>query len=80
MWTCLVCGLQAKVPETTDKITCPCGFVQYCNPPGRGDRLAAKLARLGLTEHRYKKVKTALGLRGKCRCKQRQQWLNGRTS
>ena len=74
IWTCPVCRIQAHVPIFP--VHCACNYVQYCNPPGLGDRVAATLARLGITEHRYVKAKAAVGLRRKCRCPERQQKLN----
>jgi hypothetical protein len=64
------------VPSNFKSITCHCGFIQYCNPPGLGDRVAAALARTGMTEQRYKATKKRLGLRPDCRCKERQRRLN----
>ena len=75
-WKCPACGTEARLPADHGKVRCFCGYTQYQNPPGPGDRVAATLARLGITEHRYKKAKRAVGLKGDCGCKKRQQRLN----
>ena len=62
--------------DVVPPIRCFCGFVQYQHPPGLGDRTAIALAKCGITEHRYKKAKRAIGLKGDCGCKKRQQRLN----
>ena len=76
IWHCPACDRQARVPATHGRIRCACGYVQYENPPGLGDRVAAVLARVGATERRYKAAKRAIGLSGKCGCKGRKQRLN----
>jgi hypothetical protein len=50
--------------------------VQYCDPAGIGDYVAAALHRVGITEGRYVKAKAALGLKPKCGCSKRQKLLN----
>lgn len=75
-WRCPVCGIDVMVPGDYQSITCHCGYHQMCNPPGLGDRVAAWLAWIGITAHRYKRLKKAIGLRPECQCKKRQQELN----
>jgi len=73
-WTCPQCSL--TVPVRTFPVHCQCGFVQYENPPGPGDRTAIVLAKVGVTEKRVKEAKAAIGLKGDCGCKRRQRWMN----
>lgn len=73
-WHCLVCPRCASV--RIFPVRCPCGYTQFEHPPGLGDRVAAALAKRGMTEERYIALKKRLGLRGKCGCKKRQQLLN----
>ena len=75
-WKCPACGTLAKMPDDFKRAACFCGFVQYNNPPGLGDRVAATLAKMGVTEKRYTNAKRALGLKGACGCKKRQRALN----
>ena len=75
-WKCAVCGIRAKLPSNHGVIHCPCGYTQYKNPPGLGDRTAAMLARIGITEKRYNKARRAIGIKKPCGCKKRQQKLN----
>lgn len=75
-WTCPVCKMTARVPGDFVSVQCACGYQQQRNPAGLGDRLAAWLARIGITERRYCRAKAALGLKPRCRCKQRQERLN----
>lgn len=65
-----------RVPKDHNGIYCACGFRQYDNPPGLGDRVAAALAKIGITEQRYKAAKAAVGLTLDCNCKKRQRALN----
>lgn len=74
-WKCPVCGVVLKAVSVFP-VHCSCGYHQMCNPPGLGDRVAAWLAWIGITAHRYKRLKKTLGLRPECRCRQRQQQLN----
>ena len=76
MWHCPACRMECRVPTDHRTIRCACGFAQFCNPPGLGDRVAAVLARLGITSKRYVAAKKLVGLRGKCRCHERQRQLN----
>jgi hypothetical protein len=69
-----VCGVRVAVRLWP--IHCVCGYVEYCHPPGLGDRAAAAFARVGITQARYIKAKRALGLKADCGCKRRQQALN----
>lgn len=75
-WTCPVCKAHAKLPDFAKSVRCFCGYRQLAVPPGLGDRVAAVLARVGITEQRYRAAKRAIGLRGDCNCKQRQRRLN----
>lgn len=51
---------------------------RHSRPAGRGvgDRLAAALKKLGVTEERYAAAKAAIGLPPTCGCKERREWLN----
>jgi hypothetical protein len=75
-WKCPACSITARLPANHGAIHCCCGFTQYRNPPGLGDRVAAVLARTGMTEQRYKAIKKRLGLKPDCGCKKRQRALN----
>ncbi len=77
-WTCLVCGLQGRVRDGTPKVCCGlCGFVQLAGArPGLGDRIAARLHRVGITPERWVKIKKALGLKPRCNCPERQMAIN----
>jgi hypothetical protein len=77
-WQCPQCGKRRSV--RVFPIHCSCGFTQYHNPPGLGDRVAATLARLGITEGRYRRAKQLMGLAGDCGCKSRQRRLNELTA
>lgn len=43
---------------------------------GLGSRVRRMLCRIGITEQRWVAFKVWFGLSGKCRCRQREQWLN----
>ena len=76
-WHCPCCRIQARVPATTPRIFCRCGYVQEGGPvPGLGDLVAAGLHRVGVTRARYVKLKRRLGLKPKCGCGKRQRQLN----
>jgi len=74
---CPACGFSGRVPCTTPRIYCACGYAQLNGiRPGLGDYLAAALHRLGITRARYVRFKRRLGLRPVCRCGKRQEALN----
>ena len=74
---CPACGFSGRVPCTTPRIYCACGYAQLNGiRAGLGDHLAAALHRLGITRRRYVAVKRSLGLRPVCRCGKRQAALN----
>jgi len=73
-WHCPVCGRVARI--RVGPVHCACGFIQYSDPPGLGDRVAAHLGRAGLTTARYTSVKQSVGLKGGCNCAKRQRRLN----
>ena len=75
-WTCPVCDVTIRMPSNGFPVHCICGLTQYRNPPGLGDRTAAILAKVGMTEEKYLAIKRRLGLKGKCNCPERQQALN----
>jgi hypothetical protein len=76
-WTCPACGARARVPSTTPRVYCYCGFKQLHGPtPGLGDLIAALLCRLGITQSRYTRLKRRVGLKPKCGCGRRQRQLN----
>lgn len=76
-WKCLACGRRARVPSTTPRIHCGCGYVQENGPvAGLGDYVAAGLHRVGVTRRRYVRLKRALGLAADCHCPRRQRRLN----
>jgi hypothetical protein len=70
-----VCGVQSRA-AVGKAVYCACGYVQLQHPPGLGDRVAAALARVGITEQRYRLAKQAIGLKPDCDCKKRQRLLN----
>ena len=57
-------------------VHCACGYTQYEYPAGLGDRVAAAMARVGITKQRYVRAKRRLGLKGDCGCAKRQKRLN----
>lgn len=73
-WRCMACGARRTIAELP--VRCECGLVQFEHPAGLGDRVAAILGRFGVTERRYNRWRSAVRLRGPCRCKDRQQLLN----
>jgi hypothetical protein len=71
-WACPVCGRRAIVPTSTLRIFCACGHQQLNGPvPGLGDRVAAGLAKIGVTKARVSKL-----LGRPCKCPKRQRRLN----
>lgn len=76
LWTCPICRIRARVPATTPRIHCCCGYTQEGGPtPGLGDYVAIGLHKVGVTRERYVRAKRALGLKG-CGCGRRQRKLN----
>ena len=72
-----MCGIRARVPATTPRIHCRCGYIQEGGvTPGLGDLVAAGLHRVGVTRSRYVRLKRRLGLPGGCGCGKRQRALN----
>jgi len=77
VWDCPVCKRTARVPSTTPRIFCCCGYRQLGGvTPGLGDRIAAGLHVAGITPERYSSVKASLGLKRDCNCHKRQAALN----
>lgn len=72
LWKCPACGLKARVPATTPRVFCACGFVQRNGVrAGLGDYVAAGLHRVGITKDRVSRV-----LGRPCGCLKRQMQLN----
>ena len=70
------CRVRVWVKAENFPVHCACGFTQHTPQLGLGDRVAAALHGIGLTERRYKQAKRRIGLRGDCRCKERRAALN----
>lgn len=77
IWTCPCCRISARIPSTTPRIFCACGYVQENGPtPGLGDYVAAWLHLVGVTPKLIANAKAAIGLQRKCGCRKRQRRLN----
>ena len=70
-WTCPVCGIRVNVRVLP--VHCACGYAQYEYPAGLGDRVAAAMAKVGITKQRYMRAKRRIGLKGDCNCPKRQR-------
>lgn len=75
-WECQVCHAKARVPVKGFPVHCMCGWTQMEPQPGLGDRVAAVLHKVGITEDGYVEAKAAIGLKKTCNCGRRQRKLN----
>ncbi len=77
IWICPACRISARIPSTTPRIFCVCGYTQENGPtPGLGDYVAAGLHMIGVTPQLVANAKAAVGLKRRCGCRKRQRVLN----